>query len=140
LAVATDVINNRQSRRVLNKVIEISKLSDRILLIGASYKPNTEVTEESPSLDFYHIAQKAGFDIRICDENIKNLSGYDFISLDELIKVQEFNFQILINFSSSSSYLKLTNYLNRNVKIIDLWGNWEAYEAQFINYFKFSKN
>ena len=91
LAVATDVINNRQSRRVLNKVIEISKLSDRILLIGASYKPNTEVTEESPSLDFYHIAQKAGFDIRICDENIKNLSGYDFISLDELIKVQEFN-------------------------------------------------
>ena len=63
-----------------------------------------------------------------------------FISLDELIKVQEFNFQILINFSSSSSYLKLTNYLNRNVKIIDLWGNWEAYEAQFINYFKFSKN
>jgi UDPglucose 6-dehydrogenase len=47
LARATDQVNQRQASRVAARVLRVAKPGDRVAILGLSYKPDTEVIEES---------------------------------------------------------------------------------------------
>ena len=47
LARATDQVNQRQVNRLAGRVLEVAADGDRVAILGLSYKPDTEVIEES---------------------------------------------------------------------------------------------
>jgi UDPglucose 6-dehydrogenase len=51
LAVATDTINRRQPSRLLSLVLSKLPVDGKVSILGLSYKPNTNVIEESQSVE-----------------------------------------------------------------------------------------
>jgi len=68
LARATDRINKRQVRRIV-ALIEKHGSPDatRIGILGAAYKPNTNVTEASQSLELARALARRGFEVHVYD-------------------------------------------------------------------------
>ena len=71
LARATDKINKRQVRRI-TALIEKSgtPVSSRIGILGVAYKPNTNVTEASQSLELAKVLARKGFEVHVYDPAI----------------------------------------------------------------------
>jgi len=71
LARATDKINKRQVRRIA-ALIENSgtPVSSRIGILGVAYKPNTNVTEASQSLELAKVLARKGFEVHVYDPAI----------------------------------------------------------------------
>jgi UDPglucose 6-dehydrogenase len=135
LALAADRINNRQNQRLsqlLNKIVPTVK---NILVVGFSYKPDTDVYEESPALSF--IKSNLNYQIYVLDEHIKaakNLNGIKFIESDDLSKIE---IDVAILFVPAMAYSEIPNYLGKGVILIDYWGLWSKYKnLESNNYIK----
>lgn len=124
LAIATDSVNARQNERVMRIVCGLVKPGSRILVVGLSYKPDTDVTEESPGLAFAKQAQEAGFSVDAIDEYVKS----NQLSLDLNVlrpsELENGDYDVAILFVPSSGYSTIPRKLSSETKIVDLWGFW----------------
>lgn len=67
IALATDVVNNRQISRVVEKVEAQSSKNASILIVGLAYKSGTPVTEESQALAIARILGSTGRKVFVHD-------------------------------------------------------------------------
>ena len=68
LARATDRINKRQVRRIVQLIEEhCPSISSKIGILGVTYKPNTNVTEASQALELASILARKGFEVHVYD-------------------------------------------------------------------------
>ena len=127
LAHATDDINNRQNDRLISVLKKVAPNACNILIVGVSYKKDTDVTEESPALKF--ITKNTDYNLFIYDDNVKNTPTLKDISHIELGEIMDnsLDIDVAILFVPSSSYEDIPKYLKNNTKLIDFWGNWEKY-------------
>jgi UDPglucose 6-dehydrogenase len=68
IAVATDSINNRQVRRVLNLVSSLASSGSSVTVFGLAYKPDTPVCDESQSIEIANALFEAGYKVLSYDE------------------------------------------------------------------------
>ena len=137
IAEATDSVNNRQFDRLLNLVSKKSNEIRRIVIVGAAYKPDTEVLEESPSIRFAESAIKRGYQVEFIDDFVKTVS-----SLPEVVVATSTHSKEIINeadalmlFVPSVLYKDLPTYARRGATIFDLWGIWKEFEnSDLISY------
>lgn len=125
LALAADNINNRQKNRLNQLLNKIAPKVKRILVVGFSYKPDTDVYEESPALNF--VKSNLDYQIYVLDEHIKgakNLDGVKFIESSDLSKIEV---DVAILFVPAEAYSELPNEINKNAVLIDFWGLWRKY-------------
>jgi UDPglucose 6-dehydrogenase len=68
LARATDRINKRQVRRIVALVERhATPNSSKIGILGVAYKPNTNVTEASQSLELARVLARRGYEVHVYD-------------------------------------------------------------------------
>ena len=73
LSIATDSINVRQDQRIIRLIEGKVAPGSKILVVGLSYKPDTDVIEESPAVAFIERAQQAGYLVDAIDDHVKKL-------------------------------------------------------------------
>ncbi len=135
LALAADSINNRQNQRLsqlLNKIVPTVK---NILVVGFSYKPDTDVYEESPALSF--IKSNLDYQIYVLDEHIKGAKNLDSIKFIENSDLSRVKIDVAILFVPAVAYSAIPNDLDEGVILIDYWGLWSKYKnLESNNYIK----
>jgi UDP-N-acetyl-D-mannosaminuronate dehydrogenase len=106
---------------------KIAPNAHNILIVGVSYKKDTDVIEESPALKF--ITKNNDYNLFIYDDNVKNSPILKNVSFIELAEVADnsLDIDVAILFVPSGSYEDIPKYLKNNAKLIDFWGNWEGY-------------
>lgn len=67
IAEATDRINDHQIRRLIKAVTAFSSPGDLVAVLGLSYKPDTEVTEQSQGLQVAQLLSNQGYRIQTFD-------------------------------------------------------------------------
>ena len=67
LAEATDAINDRQTDRLRQAIEKCSPAGGRVAILGLSYKPNTEVIEESQGFALALALLEKGFRVVVSD-------------------------------------------------------------------------
>jgi len=127
IAHATDNINNRQQDRLIKVLDKVSPSAKNILIVGMSYKKDTDVYEESPALKF--INESRNYNFFIFDDHILKIHGDNKITFvtEEKLKEKSLPIDIAILFVPSGSYEKIPDYLDDGVLLIDFWGNWSNY-------------
>jgi UDPglucose 6-dehydrogenase len=83
LARATDQVNQRQVSRLAARVLEVAAEGDRVAILGLSYKPDTEVIEESQGVMLAQALARSGVKVLAYDpvamENARRvLNGVEF--------------------------------------------------------------
>jgi UDPglucose 6-dehydrogenase len=135
LALAADSINNRQNHRLsqlLNRIVPSVK---NILVVGFSYKPDTDVYEESPALSF--IKSSLDYQIYVLDEHIKGAKNFDSIKFIENSDLSRVKIDVAILFVPAVAYSAIPNDLDEGVILIDYWGLWSKYKnLESNNYIK----
>ena len=127
IAHATDNINNRQQDRLIKVLDKVRPSARNILIVGVSYKKDTDVYEESPALKF--INESRNYNFLIFDEHISKIHGGSEITFvdEEKLKDKSLTIDVAILFVPSSSYEKIPDYLGDSVLLVDFWGNWSNY-------------
>lgn len=127
IAHATDDVNNRQQARLVTILNKVAPNARNILIVGMSYKKDTDVYEESPALKF--INESTTYNYFVFDDHVSKVYGGDRLTFVTEKKLTENNFSIdvAILFVSSDSYAKIPEYLADNVLLLDFWGNWSGY-------------
>lgn len=127
LAQATDEINNRQNDRLRRVLKKVAPKARNILIVGISYKKDTDVIEESPALKF--INKNTDYNLFFYDDNVKITPTLKNVSNIELVGVSDnpLDIDVAILFVPSNAYEDLPKYLKNNVQLIDFWGNWDQY-------------
>jgi UDPglucose 6-dehydrogenase len=127
IAYATDDVNNRQQARLLTILNRIAPNAKNILIVGMSYKKDTDVYVESPALKF--INESSTYNYFVYDDHVSKVYGDDKLTFVTEKKLTENNFSIdvAILFVPSDSYAKIPERLADNVLLIDFWGNWSEY-------------
>jgi UDPglucose 6-dehydrogenase len=126
LSIATDAINLRQDQRIIRLVNSKLARGSRLLVVGLSYKPDTDVTEESPAVAFIGKAQQAGYLVDAVDEHVKSVKSsvpFEIFTPDSLL---DRNYSAAILFVPSKGYADLPSAIQNEVVLIDLWGLWEG--------------
>lgn len=67
LARATDQVNQRQVNRLAARVLEAAGDGDRVAILGLSYKPDTEVIDESQGVMLAQTLARAGVKVLVYD-------------------------------------------------------------------------
>lgn len=124
LAVATDLVNVRQNNRVVRIVRELVNPGSRILVVGLSYKPDTDVIEESPGLAFVELALNAGYLVDAVDEYVTAKQLGIEIDIRKPSEVLNSDYDLAVLYVPSMSYATIPQFLSRKTKIVDLWGLW----------------
>jgi UDPglucose 6-dehydrogenase len=79
LAIATDQVNQRQVQRLADRVLSVLKEGGRVGILGLSYKPDTEVIDESQGLMLAKVLVGAGCRVLAYDpaamENARRVLG-----------------------------------------------------------------
>ena len=129
IASATDNINNRQQTRLFKILNKMAPKAKNILIVGMSYKKDTDVYEESPALKF--INESKNYNFYIYDEYISKIKDEEKMTFLTLEKLKENNIKIdvAILFVPATSYEKIPDYLIDNVLLVDFWGNWNGYRS-----------
>jgi UDP-N-acetyl-D-mannosaminuronate dehydrogenase len=98
-----------------------------ILIVGISYKKDTDVYEESPALKF--INENTTYNYFVFDDHVSKVNGDDRLTFVTEKKLTENNLSIdvAILFVPSDSYAKIPEYLADDALLIDFWGNWSGY-------------
>ena len=132
LAIATDEINQRQGGRLLEIVQRRFSKGAHLVLVGASYKPDTDVIEESPSVQFAKYASDLGYKISVVDENVKEVpvKGVEVFSLENFESQLKF-IDGLILLVPSIKYANLQKNLSEDKVLIDCWGPWSEFSEKF---------
>ena len=77
IAEATDKINQRQVSRLTEKILQLLPQGGRISILGLAYKPNTNIIEESQSIELAKILSEKGISVTVYDpaalENAKKV-------------------------------------------------------------------
>jgi len=126
LAIAADSINNRQKTRLNQLLNKITPKIKSVLVVGFSYKPDTDVYEESPALNF--VKSNSDYQIYVLDEHIKgakNLAGVKFIEKSDLSKIE---IEAAILFVPAVAYSEIPNELDKDTVLIDFWGLWGKFK------------
>lgn len=126
LAIATDVINVRQDQRIIRLVESKLAPGSRLLVVGLSYKPDTDVTEESPAVAFIGKAQQAGFLVDALDEHVTFINSPRPIEIYTPDKLSDRDYSGAILFVPSKNYLDIPRSFGSQTILIDLWGLWEG--------------
>jgi len=124
LAVATDLVNVRQNERVVRIVRELVQPGSRILVVGLSYKPDTDVIEESPGLAFAGLALNAGYSVDAIDEYVTAKQLGLEIDVRKPSDILNSDYDLAVLFVPSMSYANIPQLLRKETKIVDLWGLW----------------
>jgi len=125
LASSTDITNKKHLDFISGKIIEYAKPGDKIAVLGLSYKPNTNVIEESQSIEIVKKLISAGFDVSVYDpeamRNAEKVFGNTVkytTSLDEIIS----NKDIICLTTPWDSFKEInTKLINNNNIVIDCW-------------------
>jgi UDPglucose 6-dehydrogenase len=127
IAHATDKINNRQQDRLIKVLDKVRPSSRNILIVGMSYKKDTDVYEESPALKF--INESTNYNFFILDDHVSKIYGDNEITFvsEEQLKDKSLPIDVAILFVPSGSYEKIPDYLDDSVLLVDFWGNWSNY-------------
>jgi len=126
LAIAADSINNRQKTRLNQLLTKVTPKIKSVLVVGFSYKPDTDVYEESPAQNF--VKSNSDYQIYALDEHIKgakNLAGVKFIEKSDLSKIK---IEAAILFVPAVAYSEIPNELDKNTVLIDFWGLWGKFK------------
>ena len=82
LARATDQVNQRQVIRVAARVLEVAAPGDRVAILGLSYKPDTDVIEESQGVMLAKVLSEAGLEVMAYDplamDNARRVLNVEF--------------------------------------------------------------
>jgi UDPglucose 6-dehydrogenase len=126
LSIATDAINVRQDQRIIRLVESKLARGSRLLVVGLSYKPDTDVTEESPAVAFIGKAQQAGFLVDAVDEHVKFINSPEPIDIFTPDGLSDRSYSGAILFVPSKGYVDLPKGFKDHAILIDLWGLWEG--------------
>jgi len=72
LAEATDKVNALQVHRVVEKVKSMLESKGTVVVLGLSYKPNTEIVEASQSLEIAKNLSHLGYEVKVYDPQAMN--------------------------------------------------------------------
>ena len=127
IAHATDDVNNRQQARLVTILNKVAPDARNILIVGMSYKKDTDVYEESPALKF--INENTTYNYFVFDDHVSKVYDYNRLTFVTEKKLTENNLSIdvAILFVPSDSYAKIPEYLADDALLIDFWGNWSGY-------------
>jgi UDPglucose 6-dehydrogenase len=125
LSIATDTINVRQDQRIIRLIEGKVTPGSKLLVVGLSYKPDTDVIEESPAVAFIERAQQAGYLVDAVDDHVKKLQTTQPLNIFTANSLETADYSAAILFVPSKSYIGIPKHLNSKTKLIDLWGLWE---------------
>jgi len=125
LSMATDSINVRQDQRIIRLIEAKVTPGSKILVVGLSYKPDTDVIEESPAVAFIEKALQAGYLVDAVDDHVKNLQTTQALKIFTPNSLETSDYSAAILFVPSKSYIDIPRILDSETKLIDLWGLWE---------------
>lgn len=125
LSMATDAINVRQGNRIVRIIKEKLTPGSKILVVGLSYKPDTDVTEESPALVFIEDALNAGYEVDAVDDYVHKSQTNREIEIFTSGSLTKSNYSAAILFVPSANYTHIPSLMSSDTKLIDLWGLWE---------------
>lgn len=125
LSIATDTINVRQDQRIIRLIEGKVTPGSKLLVVGLSYKPDTDVIEESPAVAFIERAQHAGYLVDAVDDHVKKLQTTQPLNIFTANSLETAEYSAAILFVPSKSYMGIPKSLNSKTKLIDLWGLWE---------------
>ena len=125
LAKATDKVNNIQIELLIKKILNNINNDFVISIVGLSYKPNTPVIEESPSLKIIDkILKLRNCKIKVYDklaiENVRKIYGKKLTYTDSLKEVIAGSDCCIIPVPNDE-YKEIQNFENLPKKIIDCW-------------------
>ena len=123
--MATDDINVRQGNRIVRIIKEKLTPGSKILVVGLSYKPDTDVTEESPALVFIEDALNAGYEVDAVDDYVHKSQTNREIEIFTSGSLTKSNYSAAILFVPSANYTHIPSLMSSDTKLIDLWGLWE---------------
>ena len=92
IAEATDEINRRQVPRLLERILNFLPQNGKITILGVSYKPNTNVIEESQGLELARVLAEREISVTVYDpkameEARKQLNNVSFAdSLEDSVR------------------------------------------------------
>lgn len=129
IAVATDTINNRQVRRILNLVSSLVETGSSVTVFGLAYKPETPVCDESQSVDIANALAASGYKVCAYDELVSpadspKLSSAVTASQKPSETVYSSNVAVFTHPVGSFKRLDLSKLVSSQV--IDIWGSMET--------------
>ena len=143
LASATDEINKSRIQRLFEIINDLALVDKKIGILGLSYKPNTPVIEESPSIHLidYLLANKYEVNAydRLAIDNVKNKYG-DKINYSVTAKecIEEAN--IVVICTMEKEFQNLMFQSNIEITVIDCWRQIEVSNlSSNINYIALGK-
>lgn len=128
IAVATDTINNRQVRRILNLVASQVQPGSSVSVFGLAYKPETPVCDESQSVDIANALAASGYKVFAYDELVSpadspKLSSAVTASQKPSEAVYSSNVAVFTHPVGSFKELDLSKLVS--AQVIDIWGSME---------------
>ena len=142
LSGGTDQINLRQATRLIEQIRELNLDFKSIVILGVSYKPGTQVLEESPSLKFLELLRE--------ERKVEKVILYDpaFLhpeshvllkSADNVIIFEISELAVALNeadavylFNNDDAFLDIPELIYSNkTNLFDLWGSWIKYRDAF---------
>jgi UDPglucose 6-dehydrogenase len=126
IAVATDSINNRQVRRVLNLVSSLASSGSSVTVFGLAYKPDTPVCDESQSIEIANALFEAGYKVLSYDELV---SPEDSPRLNTKVEGHRtpseaiYSSDVAVFTHPVGSFKKLDLSRLSSGQIIDIWGS-----------------
>jgi len=128
LTVATDNINNHQIARMLGIIEGAVTLKSKIAILGLSYKPDTDVIDESQGVALATSLSEAGYDISVYDpmanENARKFLPQTIIIADTLADCV-ISANLIVIMTPWPEFGALKSMLNRsthkNQTIVDPW-------------------
>lgn len=110
LSIATDQINIRQPQFHIDKILRGRGNVKSVGLIGITYKPDSEVLDESQMIQIANILLRRGIELKFYDPLVKKLefSNATIASVPTLNDLNECD--LVISTSTFSDYLKLSEH------------------------------
>lgn len=106
-------INSDFFKNILDTCINLFK-DKKIIQLGITFKPNSDDTRTSLSLDFYHFLHKNGFEVYVVDKYVnKNDVDIDIYDYED---VKNLSNNILI--ATYHDYFKKLNFDNKKVVVV----------------------
>jgi UDPglucose 6-dehydrogenase len=124
LARATDKVNRRQVRRIVELVeSNCTSASGRVGILGITYKPNTDVVEGSQPLEIANALARKGYDVHVYDPAVRpdELRGLSNVHLepDAEMCIRKSDLCVIATPWERFSKIERSNFSNRVV--LDCW-------------------
>jgi UDPglucose 6-dehydrogenase len=122
IAVATDLINDRQVDRLVNRVLSLGTSVKSVHIWGLSYKPDTEVIDASQGIQVANTLHAKGYDVAVHDPQVSQ----KMLGESPLAWISDLNSDVspdvIILATPWKEYLELAPTVTPRVAFIDPWG------------------